>query len=135
MKATAGAEPREIHYEETTWKRGLDFFSGWDEDCLQFVLGRQWHQLWMIPANGGDAFPIRMGIGRDVCAVVAGWDAVGVYFESQREYGIVAAANSWRDAAEAGGDGTKIFAASRTNTAARVDRGRKGDARTRVDHG
>jgi hypothetical protein len=24
-------------------------------------LGRQWHQLWVVPANGGDAFPISYG--------------------------------------------------------------------------
>jgi len=24
-------------------------------------LGRQWHNLWLMPANGGDAFPLSYG--------------------------------------------------------------------------
>ena len=61
MKATAGAEPREIHYEETTWKARPDFSPDGTRIVYSSYLGRQWHQLWMIPANGGDAFPISYG--------------------------------------------------------------------------
>lgn len=61
MKAEPGAEAREIHYEETTWKGRPD----WSPDGTRLVyssyLGRQWNQLWVIPANGGDAFPLSYG--------------------------------------------------------------------------
>ena len=61
MKAQPGAEAREIHYEETTWKARPD----WAPDGKRLVyasyLGQAWHQLWLIPAQGGDAFPISYG--------------------------------------------------------------------------
>jgi TolB protein len=61
MKAKPGAEAREIYYEETTWKARPD----WSPDGTRLVytsyLGRQWNQLWVIPANGGDAFPLSYG--------------------------------------------------------------------------
>jgi len=61
MKAQAAAEPREIHYEETTWKARPD----WSPDGKRLVyasyLGQAWHQLWLIPAQGGDPFPVSYG--------------------------------------------------------------------------
>jgi len=61
MKAEPGAEAREIHYEETNWKARPDF----SPDGLRLVyssyLGRNWHQLWLLPAAGGDAFPLTYG--------------------------------------------------------------------------
>ncbi|MGH9333106.1 MAG: CehA/McbA family metallohydrolase, partial [Vicinamibacteria bacterium] len=51
----------EIHYEETNWKARPD----WSPDGSRLVyasyLGRQWHQLWAIPASGGDAIPLSYG--------------------------------------------------------------------------
>ncbi len=61
MKAEPGAPLRPVHDEETTWKARPD----WSRDGRRVVyasyLGRQWHQLWWVPAEGGDAFPLTYG--------------------------------------------------------------------------
>ena len=61
MKAAPGAEGREIHYEETNWKARPDFSPDGSRMVYSSYLGRQWHQLWLMPANGGDALPISYG--------------------------------------------------------------------------
>lgn len=61
MRAEPGAETREIHYEETNWKARPDFSPDGSRMVYSSYLGRQWHQLWVMPANGGDAFPISYG--------------------------------------------------------------------------
>ncbi len=61
MRAEPGAEAREIHYEETNWKARPDFSPDGSRMVYSSYLGRQWHQLWVMPANGGDAFPISYG--------------------------------------------------------------------------
>ncbi len=61
MKAEPGAEAREIHYEETSWKARPDFSPDGSRMVYSSYLGRQWHNLWVMPANGGDAFPISYG--------------------------------------------------------------------------
>jgi TolB protein len=63
MKAEPGAEAREIHYEETNWKARPDFSPDGSKMAYSSYLGRQWHQIWLMPANGGDAFPISYGDG------------------------------------------------------------------------
>jgi TolB protein len=68
MRAEPGAEAREIHYEETNWKARPDFSPDGSRMVYSSYLGRQWHQLWVMPANGGDAFPISYG----------DWDETGV---------------------------------------------------------
>jgi TolB protein len=68
MRAEPGAETREIHYEETNWKARPDFSPDGSRIVFSSYLGRQWHQLWLMPANGGDAFPISYG----------DWDATNV---------------------------------------------------------
>jgi TolB protein len=63
MAARPGAEPRELHYEETTWKARPD----WSRDGKRVVyssyLGRQWHQLWLMTAEGGDPFQLTYAAG------------------------------------------------------------------------
>ncbi len=61
MKAEPGAERREIFSEETTWRARPD----WSPDGKRVVwssyAGRNWHQLWVLLADGGYAFPISYG--------------------------------------------------------------------------
>jgi TolB protein len=58
MKAEPGAEAHEVHYEETTWKARADFSPDGKRIVYASYLGQQWHQLWVMPSQGGDAFPI-----------------------------------------------------------------------------
>ena len=68
VKAEPGAEPadahyadahyKEIHYEETNWKARPDFSPDGKRMVYASYLGQAWHQLWLMPASGGDAFPI-----------------------------------------------------------------------------
>ena len=61
MKAAPGSVPHEIHYEETTWKARPDFSPDGKRIVYASYSGRQWHQLQLMPANGGDAFQISYG--------------------------------------------------------------------------
>jgi len=61
MKAEPGVEAREIHYEETSWKARPDFSPDGSRMVYSSYLGRQWQNLWVMPANAGDAFPISYG--------------------------------------------------------------------------
>ncbi len=68
MKAEPGAVAREIHYEETNWKARPDFSPDGSRMVYSSYLGGQWHNLWVMPANGGDAFPLTYN----------GWDSTNV---------------------------------------------------------
>jgi TolB protein len=61
MKAQPGAEAHEIHYEETAWKARPDFSPDGKRLVYSSYVGQQWHQLWVMPASGGDAFPLSYG--------------------------------------------------------------------------
>ena len=61
MKADPGAVAHEIHYEETNWNARPDFSPDGSRMVYGSYLGREWHQLWVMPAKGGDAFPISYG--------------------------------------------------------------------------
>ena len=61
MKAEPGAEARELHYEETAWKARPDFSPDGKRIVYASYLGRAWHQLWVMPAQGGDPFPLSYG--------------------------------------------------------------------------
>lgn len=61
--ASPGSDPtpREIHYEETAWKARPEFSPDGKRIVYASYLGGQWHQLWLMPSAGGDAFPISYG--------------------------------------------------------------------------
>jgi TolB protein len=59
--SAASAEPHEIHYEETAWKARPEFSPDGKRIVYASYLGGQWHQLWTMPAAGGDSFPISYG--------------------------------------------------------------------------
>ena len=61
MKAEAGSEAHEIHYEETAWKARPDFSPDGKRLVYASYLGQTWHQLWVMPSQGGDAFPLSYG--------------------------------------------------------------------------
>jgi Tol biopolymer transport system component len=56
----AGVAAHEFHYEETNWKARPDV-SPDGRLVYSSYLGRSWHNLWVMPAGGGDAFPIGYG--------------------------------------------------------------------------
>jgi hypothetical protein len=61
MRAEPGAPAREIRYEETTWKARPDWARDGKRVVYSSYLGRQWHQLWLMTAEGGDVFPLTYG--------------------------------------------------------------------------
>ena len=83
-KAEPGAESREIHYEETTWKARPDISPDGKRLIYGSYLGQQWHQLWLMPSDGGDAFPVSYG---DFDNINPRWspDGLRVAFISNRE--------------------------------------------------
>jgi TolB protein len=58
---TVGDAAREIHYEETNWKARPDVSPDGSRLVFSSYLGRSWHNLWVMPAAGGDAFPLAYG--------------------------------------------------------------------------
>jgi TolB protein len=79
MRAEPGAEAKEIHYEETNWRARPDFSPDGSRMVYSSYLGQQWHQLWVMPAKGGDAFPISYTIEERQAAKQfsdqgSGWD-------------------------------------------------------------
>ncbi len=61
MRAAPGVAAHQIHYEETNWKARPDFSPDGSRMVYSSYLGGQWHQLWVMPVNGGNAFPISYG--------------------------------------------------------------------------
>ena len=61
IKTEPGSEAQEIHYEETNWKARPDFSPDGKRMVYASYLGQSWHQLWVMPAAGGDTFPISYG--------------------------------------------------------------------------
>ncbi|HUO19036.1 MAG TPA: CehA/McbA family metallohydrolase [Steroidobacteraceae bacterium] len=67
MAAVAGAEPTELHYEETNWRTTPDFSPDGQRLLYSSYLGRNTLQLWLLPAAGGQPLPLTYG----------DWDATG----------------------------------------------------------
>jgi TolB protein len=61
VDVAAAAAARELHYEETNWKARPDLSPDGSRLVFSSYLGRSWHNLWVMPAAGGDAFPIAYG--------------------------------------------------------------------------
>jgi len=61
MKAETGAQPRLIRYEETTWKAHPDWGPDGKRVIYSSYLGRNWNQLWIMTAEGGDPYPLTYG--------------------------------------------------------------------------
>jgi TolB protein len=61
IAADGSAAAREFHYEETNWKARPDLSPDGSRLVYASYLGRSWHNLWVLPASGGDAFPIAYG--------------------------------------------------------------------------
>jgi TolB protein len=51
----------EFHYEETNWKARPDFSPDGSRLVYSSYLGQSWHNLWLLPAHGGDAFAVAYG--------------------------------------------------------------------------
>ena len=61
IAATPGSVAREIHYEETNWRARPDVSPDGSRLVFSSYAGRSWHNLWMMPANGGDVFAVAFG--------------------------------------------------------------------------
>jgi TolB protein len=61
MKAEPGAPLNRFYYEETTWKARPTLSPDGAKLVYSSYLGRQWQQLWAMPPNGGDVFPLTYG--------------------------------------------------------------------------
>jgi Tol biopolymer transport system component len=61
VRAEPGAAPELLHHEETTWKARPDWSRDGQRVVYSSYLGRQWNQLWLMPARGGDTFQLTYG--------------------------------------------------------------------------
>jgi TolB protein len=61
VKPEAGAPMHELRYEETTWKARPDWARDGKRVVYASYAGSQWHQLWLMTADGGDAFQLTYG--------------------------------------------------------------------------
>ena len=57
----ASGQLNSIHHEETAWRTKPDLSPDGTRFVYSSYLGRNWHQLWMLPANGG--YPMQLTYG------------------------------------------------------------------------
>ena len=61
MRAEPGAPETLVHYEETSWKARPDWSRDGKRVVFSSYLGRQWNQLWLMTAEGGEPFALTYG--------------------------------------------------------------------------
>jgi TolB protein len=61
MEAKAGSELLLVHDEETNWKAHPDWALDGKRIVYSSYLGRQWNQLWLTTADGGDEMQLTYG--------------------------------------------------------------------------
>ena len=61
MSADGTGEARVVQHEETSWHARPDASPDGTRIVYSSYLGRQWQQLWMLPASGGYPFPLTYG--------------------------------------------------------------------------
>src|SRR6185503_16911816 len=61
MRSRPGGKMRMIHDEETTWKARPDWSPDGKRVVFSSYAGRQWNQLWLMPADGGDPMQLTYG--------------------------------------------------------------------------
>jgi TolB protein len=61
MRSRPGGKMRLIHDEETTWKARPDWSSDGRRVVYSSYAGRQWNQLWLMTADGGDPMQLTYG--------------------------------------------------------------------------
>jgi dipeptidyl aminopeptidase/acylaminoacyl peptidase len=82
MAARPGSPLRELRYEETTWKARPDWSAppgappGGTRIVYSSYLGRQWHQLWLMPSEDGVGDPMPLTYG-DFDATAPRWSRDG----------------------------------------------------------
>src|SRR5207244_10306164 len=59
--AVPGAQALELRYEETNWQARPDFSPDGKRIVYSSYLGRNWLQLWLMPADGGEPLPLTYG--------------------------------------------------------------------------
>jgi TolB protein len=59
--AVPGADALELRYEETNWQARPDFSPDGQRIVYSSYLGRNWLQLWLLPAQGGEPLPLTYG--------------------------------------------------------------------------
>lgn len=61
LRVEAGAAMRPVHDEETTWRAAPDWSHAGTRVVYASYLGRQWHQLWLMTADGTDPLQLTYG--------------------------------------------------------------------------
>ena len=56
-----GSKSEIIHHEETNWRTRSDMSPDGTRMVYSSYLGRNWHQLWLLPSEGGYPMPITYG--------------------------------------------------------------------------